>query len=89
MTTGSDLFRLLRALQPRQTTIQKWENATLAGLKAPNSSVHAYPGRDHAFARAGGKHYRETDAGIANARARLLREESRLALPGLRALPSR
>lgn len=33
-----------------------------------NVTVHSYPGRDHAFARAGGAHYHEQDAGAANAR---------------------
>jgi carboxymethylenebutenolidase len=34
----------------------------------PNVTVHAYPGRDHAFARPGGAHYHREDAELANAR---------------------
>ncbi len=40
----------------------------IAGLTAPNFELHTYPGRDHAFARVGGKHYHAGDAAIANAR---------------------
>lgn len=40
----------------------------IAGLTAPNFELHTYPGRDHAFARVGGKHYHAGDAGVANAR---------------------
>jgi carboxymethylenebutenolidase len=38
------------------------------GLTAANFTLHSYPGRDHAFARVGGKHYHAEDAGVANAR---------------------
>ncbi|MCR5873894.1 dienelactone hydrolase family protein [Phenylobacterium sp. J426] len=34
----------------------------------PQVELHTYPGRDHAFARKGGEHYHEADAGQANAR---------------------
>jgi len=34
----------------------------------PQIEIHTYPGRDHAFARKGGEHYHEADAGQANAR---------------------
>ncbi|HVY87993.1 MAG TPA: dienelactone hydrolase family protein [Hyphomonadaceae bacterium] len=39
-----------------------------AGLTAPNFQLYSYPGRDHAFARVGGAHYHEGDAGMANQR---------------------
>jgi carboxymethylenebutenolidase len=39
-----------------------------SGLTAPNFTLHAYPGRDHAFAREGGKHYHHGDAATANKR---------------------
>lgn len=39
-----------------------------AGLTAPNFELHSYAGRDHAFARVGGKHYHAGDAATANAR---------------------
>ena len=34
----------------------------------PQVRIFTYPGRDHAFARAGGEHYDAVDAGAANAR---------------------
>jgi carboxymethylenebutenolidase len=34
----------------------------------PQIEIHTYPGRDHAFARKGGEHYHEADAGQADAR---------------------
>lgn len=34
----------------------------------PQVELHTYPGRDHAFARKGGEHYHESDAGQANTR---------------------
>lgn len=39
-----------------------------AGLTNPNYQLHSYPGRDHAFARDGGKHYHPADANKANER---------------------
>ncbi len=39
-----------------------------SGLTAPNFTLHSYTGRDHAFARVGGKHYHAEDAATANAR---------------------
>lgn len=39
-----------------------------AGLTAPNYQLFWYPGRDHAFARDGGKHYHREDAIKANDR---------------------
>lgn len=39
-----------------------------AGLTNPNYQLHSYPGRDHAFARDGGKHYHPADANKANDR---------------------
>ena len=39
-----------------------------SGLTAPNYQLFWYPGRDHAFARAGGKHYHAGDARAANDR---------------------
>lgn len=39
-----------------------------AGLTAPNFQLYWYPGRDHAFARDGGKHYHAGDAKTANKR---------------------
>ncbi len=39
-----------------------------SALTAPNFKLHAYPGRDHAFAREGGKHYHQEDAATANRR---------------------
>lgn len=39
-----------------------------AGLTAPNFQLYSYPGRDHAFARDGGKHFHEGDATKANQR---------------------
>ena len=41
-----------------------------SGLTAPNFQLYGYPGRDHAFARVGGKHYDAGDARIANTRTR-------------------
>lgn len=40
-----------------------------AGLTAPNFQLYWYPGRDHAFARAGGKNYDPADAALANQRS--------------------
>lgn len=34
----------------------------------PKVTLHAYPGRDHAFARQGGKHFHQADAALANER---------------------
>ena len=34
----------------------------------PNVEIHVYPGRDHAFARDGGKNYHAADAALANGR---------------------
>ena len=39
-----------------------------AGLTGPNYQLFWYPGRDHAFARNGGKHYHREDANKANDR---------------------
>jgi len=39
-----------------------------AALKGPLFEIYSYPGRDHAFARQGGKNYDATDAAAANAR---------------------
>lgn len=39
-----------------------------SALTAPNFTLHSYPGRDHAFARVGGKHYDKGDAATANSR---------------------
>lgn len=39
-----------------------------AALKPPLVSIFSYPGRDHAFARHGGKHYHAGDAEAANKR---------------------
>lgn len=39
-----------------------------SGLTGPNFQLHAYPGRDHALARTGGKHYHAGDARTANTR---------------------
>lgn len=39
-----------------------------AGLTASNFQLYWYPGRDHAFARHGGKHYHAGDATTANKR---------------------
>lgn len=39
-----------------------------AGLTNPNYQLYSYPGRDHAFARDGGKHYHAGDAKRANDR---------------------
>lgn len=39
-----------------------------AGLTAPNYQLYTYPGRDHAFARDGGKHFHPGDARKANDR---------------------
>ena len=39
-----------------------------AGLTGPNYQLFWYPGRDHAFARDGGKHYHRGDANKANDR---------------------
>ena len=40
-----------------------------AGLTAPNFQLCSYPGRDHAFARDGGKHFHQGDALKASKRA--------------------
>jgi carboxymethylenebutenolidase len=34
----------------------------------PQVTIHTYPGRDHAFARQGGAHFDQRDAGLANER---------------------
>jgi carboxymethylenebutenolidase len=39
-----------------------------AGLTAPTFQLYWYPGRDHAFAREGGKHFHPDDALRANQR---------------------
>jgi carboxymethylenebutenolidase len=39
-----------------------------SALTASNFTLHSYPGRDHAFARDGGKHYHKADASTANRR---------------------
>jgi carboxymethylenebutenolidase len=39
-----------------------------AALTSPLVTLHAYPGRDHAFARVGGQHYHVGDAATANQR---------------------
>ncbi|MBI1360221.1 MAG: dienelactone hydrolase family protein [Alphaproteobacteria bacterium] len=39
-----------------------------AALKPPLFELHSYPGRDHAFAREGGKNYNAADASTANRR---------------------
>lgn len=39
-----------------------------AGLTAPAFQLYSYPGRDHAFAREGGKHFHQPDALKANQR---------------------
>lgn len=39
-----------------------------AALKPPTFTIFSYPGRDHAFAREGGKHYHAGDAKAANTR---------------------
>lgn len=39
-----------------------------AGLTAPHFQLYSYPGRDHAFARDGGKHFHQGDALKANKR---------------------
>jgi len=39
-----------------------------AGLTSPNFQLYSYPGRDHAFARDGGKHFHLADATMANQR---------------------
>ena len=40
----------------------------MSQLTAPNFTLYSYPGRDHAFARDGGKHYHKGDASTANRR---------------------
>jgi len=40
-----------------------------AGLSAPAFQLYSYPGRDHAFAREGGKHFDRADALKANQRS--------------------
>ena len=46
------------------------QEVILAALKDhPEIEIHTYPGRDHAFARRGGEHYDEADAGLANQRS--------------------
>ena len=41
----------------------------VAALKDhPQVTIHSYPGRDHAFARPGGAHFHQADAGLANNR---------------------
>ena len=52
-----------------------------AALVAPNFTLHSYPGRDHAFARDGGKHYHKADAGMANRRTLDFFRASCVALP--------
>jgi hypothetical protein len=39
-----------------------------SGLTAANFTLHSYPGRDHALARVGGKHYHGQDSATANKR---------------------
>jgi len=54
--------------------VPKDQQATVAAAVAgnPNVTLHAYPGRDHAFARVGGAHYHPADADTANARTAAL-----------------
>jgi carboxymethylenebutenolidase len=45
------------------------QQVILAALKDhPQIEIHTYPGRDHAFARAGGEHYDAVDAKLAGGR---------------------
>ncbi|MND06307.1 Dienelactone hydrolase family protein [compost metagenome] len=39
-----------------------------SALTSPKFTLYSYPGRDHAFARDGGKHYHKDDAATANRR---------------------
>ena len=45
------------------------QKQVMDGLAAnPHAATHPYPGMNHAFARPGGKHYDQANAGLANSR---------------------
>ena len=60
---------MLHIAEEDQFVPETAQGVILAALKNhPLVTIHAYPGRDHAFARVGGQHYDEADAKLANGR---------------------
>ena len=60
---------LLHIAEEDQFVPKEAQAAILRDLKNhPQIEIHTYPGRDHAFARAGGEHYHEADARLAGGR---------------------
>ena len=60
---------LLHIAEEDQFVPKEAQAAILRDLKNhPQIEIHTYPGRDHAFARAGGEHYHEADAKLAGGR---------------------
>jgi carboxymethylenebutenolidase len=48
--------------------VNKESQAKVKAALGGAATIHSYPGRDHAFARQGGKHYHAVDAATANQR---------------------
>ena len=60
---------LMHVAEEDQFVPKEAQAVILQALKNhPQVEIHTYPGRDHAFARKGGEHYHEGDAGQADAR---------------------
>lgn len=60
---------LMHIAEEDQFVLKEAQAVILQALKNhPQIEIHTYPGRDHAFARKGGEHYHEADAGQADAR---------------------
>ena len=60
---------LMHIAEEDQFVSKEAQAVILQALKNhPQVEIHTYPGRDHAFARKGGEHYHEGDAGQADAR---------------------
>ena len=62
---------MLHVAEEDQFTPKPARDLIIAALKNhPQITIHAYPGRDHAFARPGGEHYNAHDAALAESRTR-------------------
>lgn len=60
---------LIHIAEEDQFVPKEAQKVIVDALKAnPKITIHAYPGRDHAFARKGGEHYDAADARTANQR---------------------
>jgi len=66
-TVGRPL--MLHIAQEDSYTPPEARDQVVAALTGhPMVTLHVYPGRDHAFARPGGEHFHQADAGLANSR---------------------